>query len=144
MYSFSTKNWASHPSQQTVELYEAIRNNQISPIPDPPSPENEAGDQPIAPPSLQKKDVLFVGRQPELAQMDQLYQQVGANGRLLIIEGEAGIGKTMLAQTFLAHCQAQSAATLSVRCYEGENNLAYAAISQLLHEGLSLPGQRRS
>ena len=121
------------PLPQTVELYEAIRNNQISPIPD-------AGEPPVAPPALQKQEMLFVGRQPELAQMNQLYQQVGANGRLLIIEGEAGIGKTMLAHTFLAHCQAQSAITLAVRCYEGESNLAYAAISQLLHEGLSLPG----
>ena len=121
------------PLPQTVELYEAIRNNQISPIPD-------ADDPPVAPPALQKQEMLFVGRQPELAQMHQLYKQVGANGRLLIIEGEAGIGKTMLAHTFLAHCQAQSAVTLAVRCYEGESNLAYAAISQLLHEGLNLPG----
>ena len=128
------------PLPQTVELYEAIRNNQISPIPDAPMPESEAGDQAIAPPTLPKPDRLFVGRQPELAQMNQLYQQVGENGRLLIIEGEAGIGKTMLAHTFLAQCQAQAAVTLAVRCYEGESNLAYAAISQLLHEGLSLPG----
>lgn len=127
------------PLPPTVELYEAIRNNEISTMPTSPSTKSSHVKEvaPVSP--VPRSGAPFVGRQDELAQMEQLYQQINPDGRLLIIEGEAGIGKTMLAETFLMHCQAQAAITLSVRCYEGENNLAYAPIIQSLQEGLRLP-----
>ena len=66
-------------------------------------------------------------------------QQVEPDGRLLTIEGEAGIGKTRLAEDFLQNLASQGAVILSARCYEGENNLAYASLIQILRAGLRQP-----
>ncbi len=71
--------------------------------------------------------------------MQQLYAQTNPDGRLLTIEGEAGIGKTRLAETFLATLPPQEAAVLFARCYEGEHTLAYAPIIQILRDGLRQP-----
>lgn len=79
----------------------------------------------------------LVGRDNELHQMQQLYQQVGPNGRLLIVEGEPGIGKTRLAEALVAWATANGATTLAARCYEGETNLAYAPLIQALQAGLT-------
>lgn len=127
------------PLPPTVELYEAIRNNEISAMPASSSAKRSHEKEAAPAFPVPRSGAPFVGRQDELVQMEQLYQQVSPDGRLLIIEGEAGIGKTMLAETFLTHCQAQAVTTFSVRCYEGENNLAYAPVIQSLQEGLRLP-----
>src|SRR5690606_36430905 len=60
----------------------------------------------------------LIGRDAELHHMQQLYHQVGPNGRLLIIEGEPGIGKTRLAEALVAWATANGATTLTARCYE--------------------------
>ncbi|HUY78382.1 MAG TPA: AAA family ATPase, partial [Ktedonobacterales bacterium] len=89
-------------------------------------------------------ELPFVGRAEELATLASAYDALhlawakrtddGApvSGRLLLVEGEAGIGKTRLANEFLANAQGQGAATLVVRCYEGEAGLAYAPITAAL------------
>ena len=70
-----------------------------------------------------------------MSHMQQVYRQVGPDGRLLIIEGEPGIGKTRLAEALLSWAAANGAVTLAARCYEGETNLAYAPLIQALQEG---------
>jgi predicted ATPase len=59
-----------------------------------------------------------------------------------VLEGEAGIGKTRLAEEFAAHAMAAGATTIGGRCYDGESGLAY----QPLVEGLraALTGQADS
>ena len=54
--------------------------------------------------------------------------QKAATGKIQVgfITGEAGIGKTRLAEEFLAYVQAQGGAVITARCYEGETNLAFA------------------
>ncbi|MCA9922170.1 MAG: AAA family ATPase, partial [Anaerolineales bacterium] len=79
---------------------------------------------------------LLVGRDDELRRMQQVYRQVGPDGRLLIIEGEPGIGKTRLAEALVGWAATSGAVTLTARCYEGETNLAYAPLIQVLQDGL--------
>lgn len=86
----------------------------------------------------------FVGRTEELATLMGAYEALRrawairgdpaapVSGRVLVVEGEAGIGKTRLAYEFLARARDLGAATLAVRCYEGEAGLAYAPITAAL------------
>ncbi len=57
--------------------------------------------------------------------MLRTYNAIGPDGRFAVLEGEAGIGKTRLAEEFLAHVQTHGGLTVAARCYEGETRLAY-------------------
>lgn len=128
------------PLPETTDLYHAIQNDRVTSRQNDqvketllftPSPRQPQVAHPFTPSSP------LIGRESELAQMQQFYQQVGPDGRLLIIEGEPGIGKTRLAETLVEWAAASGAAALSARCYEGETNLTYAPIIQALQEGLT-------
>ncbi len=91
----------------------------------------------VAPLPASPSPLPLVGRAAELAHMQHLYRQIGPHGRFLALTGEVGVGKTRLAEAFLAWAQTQGATILAARCYEGEHNLAYAPVVQLLHDGLA-------
>jgi predicted ATPase/DNA-binding SARP family transcriptional activator len=132
------------PLPETAALHDAIRDNQISALSsthDSPLLIRSAG---ILPDSLRithnsPPTTPLIGRDNELRQMLEAYQQTKPDGRLLTIEGETGIGKTRLAEAFLASRQLEMSTVLFSRCYEGENNLAYAPIIQILRDGLRQP-----
>lgn len=115
------------PLPETTALFQAIQDGRmtaaVAPAP--------------LPPRAPSSSLPLVGRGAELAQMRQAYGAVGQNGRFLNLIGEVGVGKTRLAETFVAWAQNQGAITLAARCYEGESNLAYAPIVQMLREGLA-------
>jgi len=89
-------------------------------------------------------ELPFVGRADELATLTRAYDELRVawaqradadtpvSGRLLAVTGEAGIGKTRLANEFLAYARSLGAATLVVHCYEGEAGLAYAPVMAVL------------
>lgn len=130
------------PLPETTALYEAIRDNQITaqiqPRIDhlknllPPQDANIVSVRHDAPP--------FIGRLLELDQIGKLYHQTSPDGRFLVIEGEAGIGKTRLAEDFIESLAGRGAVILAARCYEGEHNLAYASLIQIMRSGLRQPG----
>ncbi|MCX8005410.1 MAG: AAA family ATPase, partial [Burkholderiaceae bacterium] len=66
------------------------------------------------------KRVRSVGRVAELTALTRAYDRHAAGGYFVAVVGEAGIGKTRLAEEFLAEAQARGAMTVTVRCYEGE------------------------
>ena len=70
----------------------------------------------------------LVGRSEEWATLLRAYEAIDTDGQIVILEGEAGIGKTRLAEEFLAHVQGKGATVVAARCYEGETNLAYGPI----------------
>ena len=61
-------------------------------------------------------------------------------GHLMLLEGEAGIGKTRLAEEFLADAQSKGAIVISARCYEGETQFAFGPIVSGLRTTLALEG----
>ncbi|MDQ5853739.1 MAG: tetratricopeptide repeat protein, partial [Chloroflexota bacterium] len=71
------------------------------------------------------------------------YAAIGPDGHLVVLEGEAGIGKTRLAESFLLHVQRRNAATITVRCYEGETNLAYGPFIAALRAAVGQPDRAR-
>jgi len=122
------------PLSETTALYEAIQNDRLSA----PVPEIEGDIAPRLPPHRHPSGSLpLVGRTAELAAMQALYRQVGPDGRLLLLTGEPGIGKTALAESFLAGHR--GATRLTTRCYEGENHLAYAPFVQAIREAINQP-----
>lgn len=52
--------------------------------------------------------------------------------RLFLIRGEAGIGKTRLAEELVDWCGLQNISAVTARCYAGEGRLAYAPIADWL------------
>jgi predicted ATPase len=58
----------------------------------------------------------------------------------VVLEGEAGIGKTRLAEAVAATIRAESGIVLAARGYAGEGAIAYGPIVELLRVGLATPG----
>ena len=123
------------PLHDTTQLYEAVRENTTPPPPvTPPTPQTSASPS-IAPappltesPSLQstkRGTIPLVGRDDERAALSRAYAATATAGRLVVLEGETGIGKTRLAEDFLDDARADGSVGLSARCFEGESALTY-------------------
>ncbi|MEZ4864345.1 MAG: AAA family ATPase [Caldilineaceae bacterium] len=71
----------------------------------------------------------FVSRQPEWQRLQQRWQAAlrGAP-QFVLIAGEAGIGKTRLAEELLNWANHQGFCTVRARCYAAEGRLAYAPV----------------
>jgi len=64
---------------------------------------------------------LCLGREPETAQLcSGLADVLSGRGRIFLIRGEAGIGKTRLAQEVATHALSQNGQVIWGRCYEPE------------------------
>jgi DNA-binding SARP family transcriptional activator len=68
----------------------------------------------------------FVGREPELAELvGGLDEAFAGAGRLFLLVGEPGIGKSRLAEEVIAHARARGARVLVGRCWEAGGAPAY-------------------
>ena len=66
-----------------------------------------------------RRSAAFVGRQRELSELaGALCDAAGGQGRLLLLTGEPGIGKSRLAEELARHARAQGAQVLVGRCWE--------------------------
>jgi DNA-binding SARP family transcriptional activator len=75
----------------------------------------------------------LVGRTTEWrAVLDAWQRADGGRAGLLVLRGEAGIGKTRLAEELVDWCAVRGVITLAARCYAGEGRLAYAPIADWL------------
>ncbi|MCX5398687.1 adenylate/guanylate cyclase domain-containing protein [Streptomyces sp. NBC_00102] len=109
------------------------------------------------PESLRRFDLRFVGRQRELAALDEALAGTAAGGgaRLVTVSGEAGQGKTRLVREWLERTTAAAATHGAGRCrpYGGRGSLAPLAdaLADLLpahhrpaHPGTPFPGTVRN
>jgi predicted ATPase len=101
--------------------------------------------RPISNPPLPITSHPLVGRETEWHTLLQHYGAIQSDGRLIVLEGEAGIGKTRLSEAFLEHVRAQGSTAIVARCYEGEANLAYGPFIEGLRSAIQagLAGARR-
>jgi len=75
----------------------------------------------------------FVGREPELAElMAGLDDAVAGHGRLFLLQGEPGIGKSRLADELMSRANARGARVLAGRCWEAGGAPAYWPWTQSL------------
>jgi DNA-binding SARP family transcriptional activator/predicted ATPase len=120
------------PLPETTGLYEAIQENQL------PLPESYAlaGKEPDASlpasPDEQPPSRPLIGRESSWEALLEAYAGVDQSGRVVAVTGEAGIGKTRLAEEFIDFAQTRGATTGAVSCYQGETGLAYGPIATAL------------
>jgi predicted ATPase/DNA-binding SARP family transcriptional activator len=134
------------PLEETTQLYQAIKENQAPPplqIADFRSALSEVEGLPVenavpAPSILQSP---LVGRAAEWLVLRNAYASIRPSGRLILIEGEAGIGKTRLAEELLRHAQAGGATAIATHSYEGEAKIAYGPFLEGLRAALRMPSR---
>ena len=118
------------PEPETDDLYDAILSGAFPTE----TWEIEAVEpQPVSRPEITESiaDFLgragdFVGRSEELGTLQNALERViGDEGEIILVAGEAGIGKTRMSEEFLRYASAQGVRTLWGRCYEGDGAPAY-------------------
>ncbi len=115
------------PLEDTTEVYQAILEDRLPPPQSVSLAEQPGPAVPVGPSGLEKPAGSYpmVGRENELEALLQAYTEAHPDGRIFFIEGEAGIGKTRLAEEFLSFARARGGRVFQARCYEGERELAY-------------------
>jgi DNA-binding SARP family transcriptional activator len=74
----------------------------------------------------------LVGREEEWRQLQTAWRRAARGPRFVLLQGEAGIGKTRLVEELLAWAGQQGIAHAYARCYAAEGELAYAPVMALL------------
>ena len=77
-------------------------------------------------------EVELIGRDEELLRVERFLEGVPRGARALLIEGEAGAGKTALWEAALERSAANGAAPIVARPTEAETSFAHAALGDLL------------
>ena len=122
------------PLPETTARYEAIR-DAAPPSPQQPPPAPVAADPGARLP--------MVGRGPLMETIARTHAATSTAGRVVVLVGEAGIGKTRLAEAATAEVQAQGGTLIAARAYAAERAIAYGLIVELLRAGLAEPDRRR-
>jgi len=117
------------PLAETTEMYQRVLNETI--VPDRGSDVRPAyRDQPSAAPFA----LPFVGRDEALKTLNRLYRQRGVGTRIVVVEGEAGIGKSRLVAQFTEQHHAAGAQVMRLHGFESEIQFAYAPVIRSLRE----------
>jgi DNA-binding SARP family transcriptional activator/predicted ATPase len=114
------------PSEETRESYLALRSAEEEP---------SGGGAGAVP---------FVGRRDELKRCVGTYREaMDGRATVLLVRGEAGIGKTRLVEQLGMLCTRQGHAVVRARAYPGEGRLAYAPIVDWLRSDVLRAARRR-
>lgn len=135
------------PLAETTDLAEAIRAGQLTERREVPRQVTDAMDADQPPAIRQMEDARpqggrqapLIGRGREFQALVETLAVVGPSGRLLVIEGEPGIGKTRLATAVADSTRARGGTVLEARAYAGEEAIPLSVIAELLRTGMSRP-----
>ncbi len=130
------------PLAETTALYDQIVNDETLLPPTRSSPGPIRGRQKAqlaTPRAPQDETYPLVGRASAWQQLAAAYATAQTRGCLVVVEGEAGIGKTRLLSSFLAALAETDASSLTTQCYAAEHEIAYGPIIALLRAGLNRP-----
>src|SRR5262245_65676430 len=78
----------------------------------------------------------LVGRDPELKLIEGFLDEIRAGFAVVLLEGEAGIGKSALFEACLDLARSREYRVLVCRPAASEANLAFASLGDLLEEAL--------
>ncbi|MCX7792493.1 MAG: AAA family ATPase [Chloroflexaceae bacterium] len=129
------------PMRETRDLYDAVVTDRLTSVSGA-TPVAQERRQPEARPLAEEAGkaaapsalLPFTGREAELAALEAV-----GPGRLALVEGEAGIGKTRLAAEALARHAARGGLTLSATARELEQGLPYQPWVEVLRDLLARP-----
>ena len=77
------------------------------------------------------------GRAAELARLQAVWRGLAATGpRLVVLSGEAGIGKTRLAEEFVRWANGEGSVSAAARAYAAEGSLAFSPVAAWLRAPL--------
>jgi DNA-binding winged helix-turn-helix (wHTH) protein/predicted ATPase len=103
----------------------------------PEAPRAETHAPPSRPPLGQS---IFIGRTLILAELERaLGEALGGHGRMVLLGGEPGVGKTSTTKELACTAAGRGASVLSGWCYEGEGAPPYWPWIQILHAALEGP-----
>lgn len=111
------------PLAETTALYDAVNRGSFNTVPRSPVP--------AGPPAVPARPP-FVGRSDQLESLLTAYGGLGPDGRLAVVEGEPGIGKTRLTEELVSALGARGGRSLVLRAHEDEAGLAYAPLVEAL------------
>ena len=121
------------PGPSTLRLYERLLDS-IEPL-------NEPTTSRVA---QSTADFSLVGRHDEWLQLKRAWRTAsGGRASLVIVMGEAGIGKTRLVGELVECTARQSGATAKTRSYAAEGRLAYAPVADWLRSAALIETVRR-
>jgi predicted ATPase/DNA-binding SARP family transcriptional activator len=119
---------AVDPSAETVRVYERIRTADAGPSEPPVGREG--------PPAT----LSLVGRRAEWARLREVWERaVRGRASFALVTGDAGIGKSRLAEELLTWAQRQGVTTAKTRSYAAEGRLSLAPVSEWLRGGAFSP-----
>ena len=118
------------PLEETAALFEQVSEGTLVP------PATTPGPAMAARPGAAPSELPLVGRAEQLEALVAAHRASTPAGRLAVIEGEAGIGKTRLAQELIASAAGRGATVLASRCHDDEAGLPYGPVVELLGEAL--------
>ena len=103
----------------------------------------DLGEAPPSPAPPRTSVYPLVGRHSEFRALLNVWQGA-TSGRpsLVLIRGEAGIGKSRLAEELIDWCRLETVTAVAARCYAGEGRLAYAPIASWLKSDALQPTLR--
>lgn len=128
-----------HPPLSVTPQSSTTLPPEVAPIPMRPAPVIELRPDPVLsrisfPPisSPVVHSLPLIGRARERALISAVWKVTTTSPQFVLIAGEAGIGKTRLAEDALRCAEGQSIATASAHCYASAGTLAYAPIASWL------------
>ncbi|HET7830626.1 MAG TPA: AAA family ATPase [Candidatus Limnocylindrales bacterium] len=132
------------PLAETTALYDAIRDGRLAMdasasrgAPSAPGPD-------ALPSASAQRDALpLVGRTAALTTLVAAHRAATPDGRIAVVRGEAGIGKSRIVDELLALTGDAGGHALVTRAFPAEGAIAYGAIVALLTEGLARPDAAR-
>jgi DNA-binding CsgD family transcriptional regulator/tetratricopeptide (TPR) repeat protein len=74
----------------------------------------------------------FIGRSEELSTLERQLDDIDNGGHIVLISGEAGIGKSRIATEIVARAQRKGSRCFDVRCYESDRAYPFAPLRELL------------
>ena len=131
--ALGTEAGAPLPDQSIIDLVERIRGTP------PTSARRQATEEwYAAAPSFQGS---LVGREREWEGLARAWaKSAGGRSRVVLVEGDAGVGKTRLATDFLRWVTAEGGTVLRGRAYDVRGGVPFGAMVEAIRSGIDAPG----
>jgi DNA-binding SARP family transcriptional activator len=123
------------PLAETSALYEAIRD--ARPTSDMRPDSRVASGPRRSADAIPAANLPLVGRATERAALAATHRSAAPDGRVALVIGEAGIGKSRLVEAAREDVQAAGGVALVVHSYAAEAGIAYGSVIELLIQGLA-------